>query len=119
VDKPGFTFNNCKIYGSVVHGYNAANDQEATKFIGCLFEDKPYNGIEPYGSFLVESNYKRRLRLENCTLIANKKKFFWMEIQASLPANEKYQIKNCKFFSNGKNIPQENFESIPFVNFSK
>ncbi len=74
--KPGFTFNKCNIYGSFVHGYNSPDDENATKFISCTFEDKPYEDKEPYGKFLIESNGAKRVSFTDCQFIANKKKLF-------------------------------------------
>lgn len=100
VTKPGFTFTNCNIYGSVVHGYNSPNDKDATKYIKCNFEDKAYNGRDPYGGFLIESNGMRRVSFINCTMIANKKKLFWIFIPPTTKPEEKYQFVNCHFICN-------------------
>lgn len=117
VNKPGFTFNRSNFYGSFVHGYDASNNSEATKFYDCLFEDKSYNGQEPYGNFLIETNYKKRMLLNNCTLIAHKKRLFWMETRSDLPPNQKYQVINCRFYQGGQPVPIEKFKPNPFVNF--
>lgn len=101
--KPGFTFKSCKIYGPVVHGYDSPNDKDATKYINCHFEDKPYNGKQPGGEFLIETNNMRRVRFENCTMIANDKKLFWISAPAAWSQNEKYQlIKNTFIMKSGK-----------------
>jgi len=95
ITKPAYTFTGCKIYGSIVHGYDSPNDKDATKYINCHFEDKPYKGIEPYGGFLIESNNMRRVAFTNCTLVANKKKLFWIFAPTSYKPEEKYQLTNC------------------------
>ncbi|WP_300598769.1 right-handed parallel beta-helix repeat-containing protein [Niabella sp.] len=110
--KPGFTFTACKIYGPIVHGYDSPNDQDATKFIRCQIEDKPYNGQQPSGAFLIESNDKRRVRFENCTLTARYKKLFWFSAPVSWQAKEKYQLINCKFISMVDSYPTGDFIGV-------
>ncbi len=100
--KPGFTFKNCKIYGPIVHGYDSPNDKDATKFIGCHIEDKPYNGKQPAGEYLIETNNAKRVRFENCNVISHYKKLFWISINPALKPEEKYQIINSTFFSDRK-----------------
>jgi hypothetical protein len=100
--KPGFTFKNCKIYGPIVHGYDSPNDRDATKFINCEIEDKPYNGKHPAGEYLIETNNAKRVRFENCNVVAHYKKLFWISINPALKPEEKYQLINCKFFSDRK-----------------
>lgn len=112
VTKPGFTFNSCKIYGSMVHGFDANTDQEATKFINCWFEDKPYEGKGPYGNFLIETNYKRRVTFTGCTMFAHKKKVVWMESNPSWSPEEKYQLFNCHLIYTGDSWPKGDFISL-------
>ncbi|MDQ3276821.1 MAG: glycoside hydrolase family 55 protein [Bacteroidota bacterium] len=107
VNKPGFRFIDSKIYGAFVHGYDALKDVEATVFTSCHFEDKPYNGKEPFGNFLIETNYKRRVRFDNCTMIANKKKLVWMESNPAWKPEEKYQLNNCRLVFKGGGVPPE------------
>jgi hypothetical protein len=102
INKPGFTVIDSRIYGSFVHGYDAKTDEEATVFRNCLFEDKPYNGKEPYGKFLIETNYRRRVRFDNCTMIAHKKKVVWMEAAKEWKPEEKYQLNNCRLIYLGE-----------------
>lgn len=112
VNKPGFTFTGCNIYGSFVHGFNAASDVEATKFFNCHFEDSAYEGKEPYGKFLVESNGRRRVSFTNCTFVSNKMRLAWVQIGAKLPPEEKYQFNNCHFIINNINLPKNDFVAV-------
>lgn len=112
VEKPGFNFINCKIYGSVVHGYDANTDQEATRFSNCYFEDRPYKGKLPPEGFLVESNHRRRMRFENCDFVANTKKLFWLQTASKLKADEKYQLINCTFKSRSSGFQQRDFIAV-------
>lgn len=110
--KPGFTFTNCKIYGPVVHGYDSPNEKDATKFINCYFEDKPYNGKQPPEPFLIDTNHKRRMRFENCTVVVNYKKLFWINGSDNLKADEKYQIIDCKLIMNNSKYPQSDYYAV-------
>ncbi|WP_162944457.1 right-handed parallel beta-helix repeat-containing protein [Flavisolibacter nicotianae] len=107
VNKPGFTFRKCNLYGSIVHGYNASTEKEATKFIDCWFEDKAYQAKEPFGNFLIESNGMRRVSFINCTMVANKKKLFWLSISPILKPEEKYQFDGCRIISKASFAPHD------------
>jgi hypothetical protein len=112
ITKPGFKITNSKIYGSFVHGYDAATDAEATEFQHCLFEDRPYKGQEPFGNFLIETNQKRRVRFDDCTMLAHKKKIVWMESNPSWKPEEKYQLKNCRLIYESDKFPEGGWVSL-------
>ena len=119
INKPAFTVTNSKIYGSIVHGYNAPNDQDATKFINCTFQDKSYNGKDAYGNFLIETTGNKRVSFINCTMIANKKKLFWISIPAETKPEEKYQFDNCHIICNtsyGNKDYAEIFRGVRYKN---
>lgn len=73
--KPNTKFNNCKIYGCIVHGYDSPNDADATVYTNCHFENLPLNGKACYngnGQFhLMEINYTRRQKWINCTFVSH------------------------------------------------
>ncbi|MEP6595779.1 MAG: right-handed parallel beta-helix repeat-containing protein, partial [Ginsengibacter sp.] len=108
VTKPGFTFTSCNIYGSFIHGYDSPDEKNATKFFACTFEDKPYLGKEPYGNYLIESNYKKGVSFTDCTFIANKKRLCWVMASTKKP-EEKYQFINSKFIIKNANYPKKDF----------
>lgn len=112
INKPGFKVVNSKIYGSFVHGYDAQTDAEATVFQHCLFEDKPYKGKEPFGNFLIETNEKRRVRFEDCSMIAHKKKIVWMESNPNWKPEEKYQLNNCRLVYESDKFPEGGWVSL-------
>lgn len=112
INKPGFRVVDSKIYGSFVHGFDAETNEQATVFANCHFEDKPYNGQEPFGRFLIETNGKRRVRFDNCTLIANKKKIAWMESNPAWKPEEKYQLNHCRLVFKGGIYPAGNWVSV-------
>jgi hypothetical protein len=109
ITTPAFTFTSCRFYGSTVWGYNSPDDKNATKYFNCIFEDKPYEGKEPYGNFLIESNEMKRVFFKDCRFIANKKKLCWI-IQSSPDPQDKYQFINCYF-----TIKNANYEPGDFV----
>ena len=92
--KPNYTFTNCRFYGSIVQGYDAATDADATKFRKCAFEDKNYNGKEVYGLYLVEINSKKRMIFDSCSFTSRDKKLFWFEGTYGWADNEKPIITN-------------------------
>jgi hypothetical protein len=112
VTKPGFMFEDCQVYGSVVHGFNAPTEREATRFIDCHFEDKPYKGREPFGNFLVESNGIKRMTFTGCTFVSNKKKLIWFELSRGWKPEEKYQFRDCRFTMYNNNLPQGDFIAV-------
>jgi hypothetical protein len=111
ITKPGYTFQNCNIYGSIAHGYNSPSVNDATKFYDCQFEDKPYKGTPPYGKYLVESNEAKYMVLSNCTFISNLKKLCWFNSSAK-NTEEKYQISDCKFIINNTNLINNDFVGV-------
>lgn len=110
VTTPAFTFTRCRFYGSTVWAYNSPDEENATKYFNCTFEDKPYKGIEPYGNFLIENNETKRVSYTNCTFIVNKKRPYWLLITSAKMPEEKYQLNNCTFIlknqTHQKNIPE-------------
>lgn len=111
IKKPAFSFKGCTIYGSVVHGYDASNDYEATRFTDCYFEDKPLNGRQAFGTYLVESSGMKRVNFTNCRFVSNTKKLLWVQTKA-VANDEKYQFNNCTFTMNNSNLPKGDFIAI-------
>jgi len=110
--RPGFTFTRCKIYGPIVHGYDAPNDKDATKFIQCTIEDRAYNGQQPAGQFLIETNNCRRVRFESCTITANYKKLLWLETPITWKPEEKYKFINCTLTANSSKFNQGDYIAV-------
>jgi hypothetical protein len=111
VTKPAFTFTRCNIYGSIVHGYDSPNDQDATKFIECHFEDKLYEGKPSYGKFLAEINFRRRVSFLSCTFISHTNKLIWAEMITNSP-QEKFQFNNCTFTIYNNNFPRDTWIAV-------
>ncbi|WP_161599525.1 right-handed parallel beta-helix repeat-containing protein [Hymenobacter nivis] len=67
VTQPGFSFENCRVYGAFVHGCAAATAAEATRFTGCTFADRPYAGRPALGpGLLLSDGHARGLRFDGC-----------------------------------------------------
>ena len=94
---PGFTFTTCKIYGSIVHGFNAENEIDATRYTRCYFEDKPYQGKPPYGKFIIECDGPRNMLFDSCTFTTNTTQIAWLNTGNATAATEKATIKNSNF----------------------
>ncbi|QNF33819.1 right-handed parallel beta-helix repeat-containing protein [Adhaeribacter swui] len=112
INRPVFTFIECNIYGSFVHGFNASNDVAATKFINSKFEDKPFEGKPVYGKFLIESNGRKRVSFSGCSFIAHQKKLCWVQGSSSWLPEEKYQFSNCNFLFKNVDYPKGDFIAL-------
>ncbi len=112
VRKPGFLFQNCRIYGSAVHGYDAPDAAGATRFVGCRFEDKSYNGRAVYGTYLFESNNARRVSFERCTFTSATKKSIWVQAPKAWKPEEKYSFRDCRFVVRNTALPQGEFVGV-------
>ena len=97
ITQPGFLFENCRIYGAFMHGCNAANAAEATRFVGCTFEDRPYHGQPAFGRFLLESDtMAQRMHFIDCRFVSSKGTFM-RAIPAQPDTVSAFQIRNCTF----------------------
>lgn len=112
VQRPGFIFKNATFHGSFVHGFNAENDKDATQFYDCLFEDKAYEGKKAFGTYLIESNYVKRMRFDNCRFVGNEKKLAWLDAAGNWKEEEKYQLNNCHFIFKGAHLVPTDFVSV-------
>ncbi len=112
LNKPGYSFYNCNIFGSVLQGCDANNDKDATKFYNCLFEDTLYNGQRTYGNYLVESRNVKRMSFTNCTFVSKIKKLCLFSAPDSFSIEERYLLQNCKLIINNTNLPAKDFIGI-------
>jgi hypothetical protein len=104
VSHPGFTFTNCRIYGSAVHSFTGDKPGMETKFVNCFFEDKPYvnekgKRIGPYGNYLVEIADGIRTSFDNCIFTAHNKPFYYLVCSRPNDEKAKFRIRNCKFLN--------------------
>ncbi len=112
INKPGYSFYNCNVYGSLLQGCDAGNDNDATKFYTCLFEDTVYNGLRTYGDYLVESHNVKRMSFTYCTFISKIKKLCFLSAPDSFSIQQRYQLNNCKFIIENTNLPANDFIAI-------
>ena len=115
---PRFSFTSCTFYGSIVHGYNSENDADATRYIHCYFEDKPYKGQPPYGNFLIECDGTRRIVFDSCTFVLHTKRLAWVDTNNAKSNEERATLRNCRFVlpKNGSDNKPINYTSLNFFN---
>lgn len=111
IKKPKYSFMNCMIYGSFVHGYLTTDKQEATRFVKCQFEDKPYLNQGPYGAYLAECDGLKMMIFDQCTFTATTKKVMWYN-GAGRSENEKALFTNCTVNVKNNNLPTGDFFGI-------
>ena len=102
VVQKAYSFYNCAIYGSLVHGCYTSNYAEATKFFSCVFKDSAYNGREPYGKFLLECDTRKKMVFDQCSFIARHKQIMWYNGVGSKAKEDQVEFKHCTMEANGK-----------------
>jgi len=118
VTQPDFLFTGCRIYGSPVHGCQARTPAEATRFVSCTFEDKPYHGQRAYGPFLFHSDsYARSLSLVNCRFIGTHS-YLMHAIPARLDSASFFHLRGCSFSYDYAEPPQGSYDKLLGVVFS-
>ncbi|OGX90104.1 hypothetical protein [Hymenobacter coccineus] len=61
-----------------MHGCKATTAAEATRFVGCTFEDRPYHGQAAYGSFTMHSDaHARHMSFTNCRFVGTRNYLIW------------------------------------------
>ncbi|MBZ4190006.1 right-handed parallel beta-helix repeat-containing protein [Niabella beijingensis] len=110
VTAPDYNFLNCRIYGPVVHGYRATNDNDATKFIKCYFEDIAGKG-NTVSKFMIETNYASRILIKDCEFSINYKRPFWFVSQYKI-ADSMNKLVNNKFYLKNPGNPNKNFMGL-------
>jgi hypothetical protein len=103
VSQPGFLFTDCRIYGAFVHGCRAANATEATRFVRCTFEDRPYHGQTAYGIFMLHSDGAARyMSFTDCRFVGTRTYLMWA-IVSKPPGGEVpdsasfFHLRRCTF----------------------
>lgn len=103
VSQPGFLFTDCRIYGAFVHGCRADNAAEATRFVRCTFEDRPYHGQAAYGAFLLHSDGAARyMSFTDCRFVGTHTYLLWA-IVGKPPGGEVpdsasfFHLRRCTF----------------------
>jgi len=93
VRQTDFQFENCRIYGAFVTGCALAS--QATRFVGCTFEDRPYRGQPAYGQFLVYSNQEARaMSFTNCRFVGTHNSLLFARPAAPDTAS-RFRLRSC------------------------
>jgi hypothetical protein len=97
ITQPGFLFQNTRIYGAFNHGSRAATAAEATRFEGCIFEDRPYLGRAAYGPALLYSDSSaRRMSFTRCQFIGTQAALLHA-IPATNDTASLFHFRSCTF----------------------
>lgn len=126
VSHPGFTFTNCRIYGSAVHSFDSDKPGKETKFISCFFEDKPYindkgKRMPPYGNYLVEIADGIRTTFRDCTFTSHGKYYHYLVASKPNDDKSKFIVHNCRFLNvSGTDKPKNSIaEGVLFTGNNK
>jgi hypothetical protein len=118
VTQPGFLFKNCRFYGAFIHGCQAATAADATRFVGCTFEDKPYRGQAAYGPFTLHSDsYARRMSFTDCRFVGTHN-YLIHAIPGALDTASAFHFRNCSFVNDYAQPPQGSYDKILGAVFS-
>jgi hypothetical protein len=112
VTQKGYLFKNCRIYGAFVHGCHAATAQEATRFVGCTFEDRPYHGQPAYGPFTMHSDsHATRMSFTDCRFIGTHG-YLIQAVPAATDTASLFHFRSCAFLYDYARPPQNSFDKI-------
>jgi|GEM_PF-1003450 len=94
VRQTGFLFENCRLYGAFVTGC-ALGGAQATRFVGCTFEDRPYHGQPAYGQHLVFSDREARaMQFTNCRFVGTRNGLLYAMAAAADSASA-FRLRGC------------------------
>ncbi|GAB3578793.1 hypothetical protein GCM10027345_18040 [Hymenobacter daeguensis] len=97
VTQPGFLFRNCRIYGAFIHGCQASTPAEATRFVGCTFEDRPYRGQPAYGpATLYSDSVARRMSFSRCRFVGTRS-YLVQARPAARDTADWFHFRSCTF----------------------
>lgn len=112
VTQKGFLFKDCRIYGAFVHGCHAATAPEATRFVGCTFEDRPYHGQPAYGPFTMHSDaHATRMSFTDCRFIGTHG-YLIHAIPAATDTASLFHFRSCAFLYDYAQPPQGSYDKI-------
>jgi hypothetical protein len=103
VSQPGYLFQNCRIYGAFVHGCRAARPADATRFLGCTFEDRPYHGQTAYGQFMLHSDGAARyMSFTDCRFVGTRSYLLWAIVAKPFDSERPdtasfFHLRRCTF----------------------
>jgi polygalacturonase len=112
VTQPDFLFTNCRIYGAFVHGTRADNPSEATRFVSCTFEDKPYRGRPAYGQALLHSDGTARyMSFTDCRFVGTRNYLTWA-IVAKADTASYFHFRRCTFLYDYAQPTQGGYDNL-------
>ncbi|MBH8568073.1 right-handed parallel beta-helix repeat-containing protein [Microvirga sp. STS02] len=118
ISQPGVLFRDCRFYGAFVHGCKAATPADATRFIGCTFEDRPYHGKPAYGPFTLHSeSYARSMSFTNCRFIGTHG-YLIHAVPAATDTASLFHLRGCTFLFDYTQPPQGSYDKILGAVFS-
>ncbi|MCC3151639.1 right-handed parallel beta-helix repeat-containing protein [Hymenobacter sp. BT770] len=118
ITQKGFLFRNCRIYGAFVHGCHAATAADATRFVGCTFEDRPYRGQAAYGPFTLHSDsHATRMSFTECRFVGTHN-YLIHAIPAAMDTASLFHFRSCSFLYDYAQPPQGSYDKILGAVFS-
>ncbi|MCI1189448.1 right-handed parallel beta-helix repeat-containing protein [Hymenobacter sp. DH14] len=112
VTQKGYLFRNCRIYGAFVHGCHAATTLEATRFVNCTFEDRPYHGQSAYGPFTMHSDsHATRMSFTDCRFIGTHG-YLIQAVPAAIDTASLFHFRNCAFLYDYAQPPRNSYDKI-------
>ncbi|HET9503520.1 MAG TPA: right-handed parallel beta-helix repeat-containing protein [Hymenobacter sp.] len=116
VRQTDFLFENCRIYGAFVTGCALA--KYATRFVGCIFEDRPYRGEPAYGQHLVYSNQEARaMSFTNCRFVGTRN-YLLLAVPAAPDSASRFRLHDCAFEMDNAELPLGGTDQLTGVVFS-
>jgi len=118
VTQPNVQFTNCRIYGAFVHGCKARTPAEATRFVGCTFENRAYRGQPAYGPFMLHSDGQARsVQLVNCRFVGSYA-YFIHASPSQLDSASFFHLRGCSFIYDYTAPPEGSYDKLMGVVFS-
>ncbi|MHB0936434.1 MAG: DNRLRE domain-containing protein [Armatimonadota bacterium] len=77
--KPGFTFSNSTFRGTVVHPYGSGDPNQATKFIGCTFDDQAGLAYGVHRSAGLVEFSGQNVKFDTCTFRAYQTRSLYLD----------------------------------------
>jgi hypothetical protein len=117
VTQPDFLFSNCRIYGAFVHGCRANGPSEATRFVGCTFEARPYRGQTAYGPFTMHSDGAARyMSFIDCRFVGTYSYLIWAIVGKPPVGNPDtasfFHLRRCTFLYDYTQPTQGSYDNL-------
>jgi hypothetical protein len=109
-NKPGMSFRDCQIYGSLVQTFGSPAAADACRFDGCHFEDRPdpTYGIPYAGVALIETGGEN-VSFSNCQVIANTHRSMALVTRAA--GQGRMMISGCRIVHRDASLPPDAYQA--------